>query len=202
MYLNHSYLTQGNILVSRAADKIAIDVALEEILFRLDSQRGGLLNSQYEYPGRYNRWAIGFVNPPLELTTRDRKFTLIAHNERGMVLLDYLTEYLSDQEPLAGVCKQDNQVFGYIKLTESCFSEEERSRQPSVFNVVREILHVFSSPEDKHLGLYGAFGYDLVFQFEQMSKQQPRAEDQRDLVLYLPDELLIVDYYQQQGYRL
>ena len=103
---------------------------------------------------------------------------------------------------MASLEKTERQLFGTVEKTEKLFSEEERSRQPSVFTVVREIIRLFSSPEDEHLGLYGAFGYDLVFQFEQMAKQQERAEDQRDLVLYLPDELLIVDYYQQQGYRL
>lgn len=203
MYLAfHTYATQGSIFVYRVVEKISSQAAIEEILIRLDSQRGGLLKSNYEYPGRYTRWAIGFVNPPLELATRDSTFTLTAHNQRGIVLLKYLAEHLSDLPQLISVDKKGNQLFGSVKKTESPFSEEERSRQPSVFSVIREILHVFSSSEDQHLGLYGTFGYDLVFQFEQMSRQQQREEDQRDLVLYLPDELFIVDYYQQQGYRL
>ena len=198
----HSYTTQGNIFVSRDVNKISLEAALEEVLLRLDSQRGGLLKSQYEYPGRYTRWAIGFVNPPLELSTRDHTFTLTAHNQRGIILLEYLTEALSNLSELATLERKGDQLFGLIKPIEGLFSEEERSRQPSVLNVVREIIRLFSSSEDKHLGLYGAFGYDLVFQFEQMSKRQQRGEDQRDLVLYFPDELLIADYYQQQGYRL
>lgn len=198
----HSYMTKGSIFVSRTVEKISASAAIEEVLFRLDSQRGGLLKSQYEYPGRYTRWAIGFVNPPLELATRDNSFTLTAHNDRGLVLLEYLAEALASIRELTSLEKTERQLFGTVELTERVFSEEERSRQPSVFTVVREIIRLFSSCEDEHLGLYGAFGYDLVFQFEQMSKQQERAEDQRDLVLYLPDELLIVDYYQQQGYRL
>ena len=203
MYLDpHSYTTQGGIFVSRTVDKISLKAALEEVLLRLDSQRGGLLKSQYEYPGRYTRWAIGFVNPPLELATRDNTFTLTAYNQRGMVLLEYLTEGLSNLSQLVAVERKEHQLFGSVKPTERLFSEEERSQQPSVFTVVREILQIFSSSEDEHLGLYGAFGYDLVFQFEQMSKRRQRPENQRDLVLYLPDELLIVDYYQQQGYRL
>ncbi len=203
MYLDpHSYTTQGNILVSRTVEKIAVETALEEILLRLDSQRGGLLKSQYEYPGRYTRWALGFINPPLELATCDNTFTLTAHNQRGMVLLEYLSQVLPQCSELITIEKKDRQILGSVKSTEKLFAEEERSRQPSVFKVVREILQIFSSDEDEHLGLYGAFGYDLVFQFEPMSKRQQRAEDQRDLVLYLPDELLIVDYYQQQGYRL
>ena len=45
------------------------------------------------------------------------------------------------------------------------FTEEERSRRPSVFSALREIIADLAGP-DPNLGLYGAFGYDLAFQFE------------------------------------
>ncbi len=203
MYLDtHCYKTKGGIFVSRSVTKTSIETAIEEVLLRLDSQRGGLLKSSYEYPGRYKRWAIGFVNPPLELATCDNDFTLTAHNERGIVLLDYLAERLHKLPQLQGVKRETNSVTGSVRPTERFFSEEERSKQPSVFSILREILYAFASPADDHLGLYGAFGYDLVFQFEQMPKHLQRAKDQRDLVLYLPDELLIVDYHQQSAFHL
>ncbi|BAZ37210.1 anthranilate synthase [Calothrix sp. NIES-4101] len=201
-----SYSTKGGIFVSRSLTNISIDTATDEVLVRLDSQRGGLLASSYEYPGRYKRWAIGFVNPPLEIATRDNSFTITAHNQRGQILLDYLAECLDEDSNFTdvniGVNKVGNSLTGFIKPSAKLFSEEERSRQPSVFSVVRQIISVFESPEDEHLGLYGAFGYDLVFQFEQMSKSLERASDQRDLVLYLPDELVVVDYHLQQAFRL
>ena len=204
VYSNTCYTTKGGIFVSRSVTNIStsIDVAIEEVLVRLDSQRGGLLASSYEYPGRYKRWAIGFVNPPLELATRDRTFTITALNERGLVLLDYLTEHLLHQPDLEALNKENNRIVGSVRPTERLFSEEERSKQPSVFSVVREILSAFYSPEDEHLGLYGAFGYDLVFQFEHMPKYMERSSEQRDLVLYLPDELLVVDNHLQQAFRL
>ena len=197
-----SYTTQGGIFISRSVTNISIDSAIEEVLMRLDSQRGGLLASSYEYPGRYKRWAIGFVNPPLELVTRDRTFTITAHNERGKILLDYLADLLCDQVYLENITKDNNSIIGSVKPSLSIFREEERSRQPSVFSVVREIISAFYSPLDENLGLYGALGYDLVFQFEQMPKCLERESDQRDLVLYLPDELLVVDYHLQQAFRL
>lgn len=197
-----TYITKGGIFVSRSLTNTSIDSAIEEVLVRLDSQRGGLLASSYEYPGRYKRWAIGFVNPPLEIVTRDNTFTITAHNERGKILLDYVAECLLQQPYLLAVNKENNCIIGSVKPTERLFSEEERSRQPSVFSVVREILSVFESPVDENLGLYGAFGYDLVFQFEQMPKHLERSSDQRDLVLYLPDELLVVDYHLQQAFRV
>jgi anthranilate synthase len=198
----HSYVTKGGIFISRTMTNISIQTATEEILVRLDSQRGGLLASSYEYPGRYKRWAVGFVNPPLEISTRDNSFTVTAHNERGKVLLSYVTEVLSSSVDLEIINQTSKSIAGLVKPTERLFLEEERSKQPSIFSLLREIISTFASPEDEHLGLYGAFGYDLVFQFEQMPKCLQRADDQRDLVLYLPDELIIVDYYLQKAFRL
>ncbi|KZL49671.1 MULTISPECIES: anthranilate synthase [Cyanophyceae] len=199
---SHSYRTLGGVLVSRSVTEVKMDTALEEILFYLDSQRGGLLASSYEYPGRYKRWAIGFVNPPLELTTRENAFTLTALNERGQILLPLLLERLCQSKELRDIKQTNNHISGFIEFTNQFFAEEQRSKQPSAFTVVREILHTFSSQEDEHLGLYGAFGYDLVFQFEPVPQSLERPTNQRDLVLYLPDELIVVDYYLQQAFRL
>jgi len=199
---SHSYITRGGVYISRSISEISMDIAIEKILLRLNSQRGGLLASSYEYPGRYKRWAIGFINPPLELTTRENSFTLTAHNERGVVLLPYLAERFYEQSQLQNVTLEKPCITGTVKPTEQLFAEEERSKQPSVFTIIRNLLHAFYSTEDEHLGLYGAFGYDLVFQFEPIPKHKERPADQRDLVLYLPDELVIVDYYLQCAFRV
>ena len=49
--------------------EIAIPVknAIEPVIDALDGHRGALLASSYEYPGRYTRWDMGFVDPPLVL---------------------------------------------------------------------------------------------------------------------------------------
>ena len=54
--------------------------AIEPILDALDARRGALLASSYEYPGRYTRWDMGFVDPPLALTARGRRFRAEALN--------------------------------------------------------------------------------------------------------------------------
>ncbi|MGB3760865.1 MAG: anthranilate synthase component I, partial [Rivularia sp. (in: cyanobacteria)] len=202
MIEKQTYTTAGGVNVSRTGTDVEIDAALEDILFHLDSKRGGLLKSSYEYPGRYKRWAIGFVNPPLEIATRDKSFTITALNERGKILLPMLLQRLSEHPQLSEVHNNIENITGGLKRSQQFFTEEERSKQPSAFTVIRDILEAFYSDEDEHLGLYGAFGYDLVFQFEPISQRLHRADDQRDLVLYLPDELVIVDYYLQRAYRL
>ena len=81
---------------------------------------------------------------------------------------------------------------------EGAFTEEERSRQPTVFSVLREIVAAFGCA-DPHLGLYGAFGYDLAFQFEPVRLRLDRPRDQRDLVLHLPDEIYVVDRRREEA---
>ncbi len=51
-------------------------------------------------------------------------------------------------------------------------------------------------------GLYGAFGYDLVFQFEPIELRHSRDMAPPDLHLYLPDDLVIIDHRKEQAYRL
>ena len=80
------------------------------------------------------------------------------------------------------------------------YTEEERSRRPTVFSALREIAAAFGS-EDPHLGLYGAFGYDLAFQFEPVRLRRERPAGQRDLVLHLPDEIWVLDRKREEAVR-
>jgi anthranilate synthase len=69
-----------------------------------------------------------------------------------------------------------------------------------VFSAVREVIGAFAGG-DPHLGLYGAFGYDLAFQFEPVTPRIDRPAGQRDLVLHLPDELFVVDRKRETAMR-
>src|SRR5205807_4616377 len=139
----------------------------------------------------------GFVDPPLVLTARGRDFAVEALNERGRVLIPAIAEALAALPAAEIRSAGKDRIEGAVRDSDTRFPEEERSRQPSIFSVLRAFNELFGSEEDEHLGLYGAFGYDLVFQFEPMRLRLPRPEDQRDLVLYLPDEILVVDHMRQ-----
>jgi anthranilate synthase len=194
------YLTRGGVLVHRAVEEIAVEDAIEPVIDGLDSRRGALFASSYEYPGRYTRWDMGFVDPPLELASRDRGFTLRALNERGRVLLPTLAGVLRTLPAVASLEERVDELDGAVQAPSARFPEEERSKQPSVFSVLRALVDLFRGPEP-HLGLYGAFGYDLAFQFEPLRLRLERPADQRDLVLYLPDELVIVDHRRERAMR-
>ncbi len=192
------YQCGGGIRVRRAAAELDYLTAMDELRRGIDSQHGVLLASSFEYPGRYTRWDIGFVNPPLQFVGRGRQLSIQALNVRGEILLPEIYRALQH-------CDAIDQLDGSQQLIELSVvadapqvAEEMRSRRPSLISVLREIVHCFYSPTDPYLGLYGAFGYDLTFQFEGVEHCQDRNPDDRDLVLYLPDRITVADHRIEQ----
>ncbi len=192
-----SYVTKGGVRITRETRKHDYQPADTALAQSLDARRGVLFSSSFEFPGRYTRWDMGFVDPPLVFTARGRQFSVDALNERGQILLDPVLPRLAGLAATRVERVGRDRIAGETAQTDQRFAEESRSRQPSVFSVLRALIDLFGSADDQHLGLYGAFGYDLVFQFEPIELRLPRPADQRDLVLYLPDEILIVDHMRQ-----
>ncbi len=225
-----SYLTAGGVRVTRCAEPF--DPAdLAELTRRVQDGPGGVLSSGMEYPGRYSRWHLAYVGPPVQVAARGRLIRASALNERGAVLLPVIAAAMrraggaqvhgaggaqmhgagGAQVPGAGgaqkhdVCAADlDGSAGHAEVlipdSDDVFTEEQRSRQPTVFSALREIIAAFAGP-DPHLGLYGAFGYDLAFQFEPVRQRLPRDASARDLVLHLPDQVWVLDRKRETATR-
>ena len=197
-----SFVTRGGIRVERTLERVDGVPELETMIERLDGERGVLLASSYEYPGRYTRWDMGFAHPPLAIEARGRRVRTLALNERGAALLPAIAAAFRASGVLERLDASGLALDAEVRAPAGRFPEEERSRQPSVFSLLRALVGLFASDADPHLGLYGAFGYDLAFQFEPLRLRLPRPGLQRDLVLYLPDDLLLVDHRKEVALRV
>lgn len=208
------YTCGSGVGITRTASALEYPQAVSRLAESLDSAPGVLLASSYEYPGRYRRWDIGFVNPPLLFEARGRQLAVRALNRRGNILLVEVESALV-KCPDVTSCKlilgdtpdalmRHSAEFSSASSFDSLaveiaegndeFTEEQRSRRASVFGVLRAIISHFKSSEDSFLGLFGAFGYDLTFQFEEIDRKLARNDGDRDLVLYLPDEIIVADH--------
>lgn len=186
------FTTPGGIAVTRTLTTVPYTGSMEDLLARLETNRGFYLSSGYEYPGRYSRWDIASVCPPLEILGRGRSLEFRPLNMRGAMLCQMLYPLLEEHPHWESISLEAGGIRGILKPLPPLFPEEQRSKQPSAFTVLRRLIEEFQVCEDAHLALVGAFGYDLLFQFDPIPLQHPR-HDQNDLHLFLCDDIFFVD---------
>jgi len=201
------------VLTIVSSSRAASPEDMDAIQRGLDDRHGVVLSSGVEYPGRYTRWDIGFIDPPLQIEGRGFGMRMRALNDRGLVplrafaaALERLDGVSVEVVPTAGEAPSGG-ILEALAATgarevaievasqrDALLPEEERTRRRSTFSVMRALIDEL--PGDvPHLGLYGAFGYDLARQIEAL--REPLTDftgtGQRDLAVYLPDAVLAVD---------
>ncbi|MDX6227879.1 MAG: anthranilate synthase [Frankiales bacterium] len=196
-----SFSTAGGVLIRRRWQAVDTTAHTDQLLAALDTRRGMLESSNYEFPGRYTQRLRGFVDPPLAIVSRERVVRVEALNTRGEVLLPAVRRMLESLAAVEHLVVSDSVLEAHVRRPAERFPEEARSKQDTVFSVLRALLELFrvDRDEDDQLGLYGAFGYDLVFQFENIDREVARDLTQRDMVLYLPDALFVAAHGDKIG---
>jgi len=180
----YRYTTPHGIQVTRSASKTNFRKGLHHLLRDLDQHRGIYLSAGYEYPGRYSRWDIASTCPPLEIVAYDRRVEFRPLNARGAAMAQMFHGLLAGHPHWDQFGFEGEILAGRLKPLPALFPEEERSKQPSAFSILRALIDEFRGEEDSRLGLVGAFGYDLLFQFEPIEKKLPR-DGHKDLHLFL-----------------
>ena len=198
----YCYKTPHGIHVTRSASKVKFrkGLGLLHLLRDLDQHRGIYLSSGYEFPGRYSRWDIASTCPPLEIVAYDRRVEIRPLNARGVQIVRMFHGLLAGHPHWDDFGFEGEILAGRLKPLPALFPEEERSKQPSVFTILRALIEEFRCNKDSRLKLVGAFGYDLLFQFEPIEKRLPRA-GHKDLHLFLCDDIWIMDRKKEQVKR-
>ena len=65
------FCDNSSLKIIRAVESVQLENVLskvETLRDALNSRKGAFFESAYEYPGRYARWTMGFVDPPLQIT--------------------------------------------------------------------------------------------------------------------------------------
>ena len=197
---SETYATLGGVGVTRARQKVDFATAIERAMDALDDRMGAVLSSNYEYPGRYTRWDTAIVDPPLMISARKRIMRVSPLNARGVPLAAMVRAALESHPHIDAMEEDGTGLRITIAEQIEIVAEEERSRAPSVFSILRTIVQYFGSSADEDLALFGAFGYDIAFQFDPIEEKLERPEDQRDLVLFFPDQIIVVDNHSAEAW--
>lgn len=173
---------------------------VEVVSQQLDQHRGMYLSSGIDYPGRYSRWDLGFVNPPLEIIGYAGRVIVNALSDRGQAILKALAPIFSDHEAITVFESTDKVLCLVIQASDKILSEEERSFRPTSILPVRLLLAYFEKQvEDGLFGVYGAFGYELIYEFDPIKLAFER-DDTKLFHLYLPDEIIAFDRQKERGF--
>ena len=199
--MKETFITRGGIHVERIQETVEVETALDDVYQHIDRARGCILASDYEYPGRYSRWDIGFIDPSFELVSLGREFSLRALNLRGNVMLEMLGGSIDGHGDVEDCRQTDGLISGRVRSMLDGFSEEQRSKQPSIFSVLRALSDVMAC-EDEYLSMFGAFGYDLVFQFEPINFRHDRSEAGSDCHLFFADRITAIDRQKETAFKL
>lgn len=191
------YVSPHGIRVSRTASKAPFHKGLKHLLRKLDTRRGIYLSSGYEYPERYSRWDIASICPPIEIVASEREMTIHPLNERGRLLCRILKPVLADHPHWESFGADEAGLHGLLKPLPKLFPEEERSKQPSPFSILRTLLEELRHEQDSRLALAGAFGYDLLLAFDPIERRLAR-NGTKDLHLFLCDDIYYMDRKKEQ----
>src|SRR4051794_4109927 len=117
------YSTKSGIAVTRVSSKVSFKKGLKSLLRELDTHRGVYLSSGYEFPGRYSRWDMAAVQPPLEIIAVDRDVEFRALNLRGLMINEMLDPILSRHPHWESFGPQAGGLRGRLKPLPELFSE-------------------------------------------------------------------------------
>lgn len=190
---NYSFVSPSGIVIDRTDREIDYERGIDFLIDALNDTRGAYLSSGVEDQDRYARWDFGFIDPPVEVVAHQDKFRLTALNGRGVPILAMLRPLLLKTPDIKLKSEDETSLFLTIASPNRIFAEEERSRQPSTFTPIRTLMAEFRGMRDDFLGLWGAFGFDLIYEFEQMPLSMPRGDEDKLLHLYLPDRIMVLD---------
>ena len=198
--MTYSFHSAAGFDLVRKTETLDYEAGIGFVVTALDSERGAFFSSGVEYPDRYSRWDFGFLNPPLQFRATARSLTATALNRRGERLLQILKPVLIGAQAHATL-DTPRELKLDIEEPARFFTEEERSQQPSVFSPLRRLIHAFHGIEDGVIGLYGAFGYDLIHQFERVALKLERDARCADMHLFLPDSIWLLDRRKETAER-
>ncbi len=138
-----NYTTPGGINVTRLTSVIPFKKGLGHLLNKLDRYRGIYLSSGYEYPERYSRWDVASICPPIEIVASGREIEFRPLNSRGEVLNRMLHRLLEGHPHWEHFGFEGAALHGRLKPLPKLFPEEERSKQPSAFSILRALIGEF-----------------------------------------------------------
>lgn len=191
-----SYRTPGGVTITRNTRRLDdCEAALRAVATGLNDRPGVLVRCTVDQPGRYTSSARAALDLALVFEARGRAFRILALHDQSGALLRLIGRVLRSDSTVARVIDLPGNtgIYGVVTRAATGFSEEDRTKQPSAFGVLRSLTAALAAEDEAILGWYGAFGYDLMIGYDPIQRVHRRPAGYRDLVSFLPRTVLAID---------
>lgn len=142
--------------------------------------------------------SIGTADPCLRLVGRGDDFRIEGLNELGHRFLDYMK---GDFDFCDAVNYRKGLIEGTLKPERSEASESERLNQRTHMDIIRKVAFKFAptlKPILHYGGLFGAFAYDFVDQFEDLPRNKNDVVKDPEYEMFFADNLFMYDHLAKQ----
>lgn len=163
-----------------------------------DKRNATLLLESAEIDNKQGIKSVMIIDAALRITALNQQVKVEALTGNGATLLPLLAQ--SFKQCVECQFTSDNQTLTLTFSTSNPIQDEDsRLKSLSVFDALRNILHLVKLPEDASsdaIFLGGLFGYDLVNQFENLPVL-PGEQRCQDYCFYLAETLLEINHKKQ-----
>lgn len=145
------------------------------------------------YDQTYGRLSLIGLEPSLEITGTGEKVKInLLKTRSGNLFQTLLKKYYGNV-----ISENDSQF--EIQIAKKPFYEEEEKRfyRKNSAQIIREILNLNKTNEKTFCGLYGAFGYEFILQFEEIESRYEKSSPNFHLFVY--DTFIFFDHLKQSA---
>ncbi len=136
----------------------------------------------------YGKRSIIGIDPILRISGKDDGLSIEVLNGRGEKYLENIDLNFCDE-----VSRNAEVLMAKVFKSNLEFEEKNRYKQKNISLVIRKFLEAFKHKQKVLLGLYGAFSYDFVRQFERLQDLLPD-NDINDFDFFLYDTFVFFDH--------
>lgn len=190
------FAPEGSVIpLTKTIERAIPPLALFEAL--MPGEHSFLLESA-EIVEKYGEQSIGCPEPCIRIRGSAREFSITALNSLGTQLLPAIEDRLEfAQIKLFTKDNKITEIKGVLPESQRKEDESERLKQITAMDVLRAVVFAFSPIEKPELtsgGIFGAFSYDFIDQFEELPENKDGRSSDPDYDFYLADHLFVVDH--------
>ncbi|MFC1769042.1 anthranilate synthase component 1 [Nanoarchaeota archaeon] len=163
-------------------------------------KKNSLFFESADIMANYGEKSIGTASPSLQIKGKGENFEIKALNEQGLQILHFIKKNFKFCE--SAVFKK-GAIIGRLTPKRRVVSEDQRIKLKTHIDILRTVGFAFKQTEETPFpscGLFGAFSFDFIDQFEDLPKNVEDPLKDPDYEFYYVDNMFITNHLEKKTF--